>query len=587
MKRRRARAGARWKSRFPLRPDETEFVGSPCDNLDRLVEDGRRSGAFGQVEFDSKYWRNLCLARASFADSHKNKNLLFTVRSKEGANAAPMGEPFASFLKATLRLADEATPLSHSHCLILIRAGRELHDVLALKRYNPCEVDSHDFAAAETRCRKRGESQDWIDWVRQGLEKLADVINTYRLSRNLILYTPAYATKPKSDDPEKYLPSKAAMDALLAIASRLPSLRPSLREPFLVTTILNTAPFRISEVLALPADCIVFVLPDGSLTTEQAWKCSPKKVRPGLRFINMKTRKMEIKFLPSESVGLVIDIVRHILSETAGARNVAAYIEATGHPLLPEYLRQRERLTIADVNAVLGFEKGYRSRRWLKNEAVSILPAHIEVSSLRAAFNESLADEVTTSVLLRAVPVSHDDRIQLNALPLVLQTKRPSKWLKRWAIPVVPDTVGRLEFECALLRHHRQSPPDFPLRLSECLLVFPYRYFINDVPPVNAICGPMTQDHISRFLGCHKEKDGIFQLMGFTEPNGERMKIATAMFRRKLVTDALRRGLAKTQASRWANHKSDRAIEAYDRRQRGEVVDLCRQAVVELNGEVS
>lgn len=114
---------------------------------------------------------------------------------------------------------------------------------------------------------------------------------------------------------DKKMPSEEALNALAEIFANNP-LDP--RDIFTSSTfaMLMSAPSRITEVLELPVDC------------EVEEKDSKGVLRYGWRFYSGKGYGADIKWIPTEMVGIAKDAVRRITELTVESRKLAIWIES-------------------------------------------------------------------------------------------------------------------------------------------------------------------------------------------------------------------------------------------------------------------
>jgi hypothetical protein len=113
---------------------------------------------------------------------------------------------------------------------------------------------------------------------------------------------------------EKKMPTEEALNALAEIFANNPS---EPRDIFISSTfaMLMCAPSRITEVLELPVDC------------EVEEKDSKGVMRYGWRFYSGKGYGADIKWIPTEMVGIAKEAVIRITELTAESRRVANWVE--------------------------------------------------------------------------------------------------------------------------------------------------------------------------------------------------------------------------------------------------------------------
>jgi hypothetical protein len=475
--------------------------------------------------------------------------------------------------KCILRLSEDIAPRSKEYHDQQLEALRWLDAQLLSRRAKLSDCESSDFEAAETAASK-GASPNTVNAIRQGLANVACVIKTCRLSKRVIDYHPVFHDAAKNPDPDDIaqirLPTEAAIAGLKALSAAAPSMTEAIKVILWVVILLFVAPWRISEILNLAADCERFADRDGRPCTEADWLRDPHGIRYGLSYLDIKSGRDSVKWIKTEAVPVVRDVIARIRAITEPARQIAAYIGRTGRPRLPEHMTSRMHLSIADIQEILQTDNSY-AYRWLRDNGIKIEPSHVRVDDLlhglavKPAHKESEKRRIKrVHDLLRSM--GDANQVEIETLRPVLDVRFPFRWLRERVVTYTPDTVQCEDVERALMRRHHGAPDDFPLRTHEMLFVFPSRYFDSRCSDCIAVTCLMTVDHVRLFLTGDANRSSIFELLNLEEPDGSPIHLTPTMFRRHIVTLARRSGLNATQTVRWLGHANERSLPAYDRR---------------------
>lgn len=151
--------------------------------------------------------------------------------------------------------------------------------------------------------------------------------------------------KKAKDRREEKLPAEDALDAMAEIFANNPDDPRDIFTSSLFAMLL-CAPSRVSEVLELPVDCEI----------EQ--EDSKGVLRYGWRFYSGKGFGADIKWIPTEMVGIAKEAIRRITDLTAESRKLAMHIErGTGnfyrHPDCPK-VGDDQTLTATELRHALG-----------------------------------------------------------------------------------------------------------------------------------------------------------------------------------------------------------------------------------------
>jgi hypothetical protein len=359
--------------------------------------------------------------------------------------------------------------------------------------------------------------------------------------------------------------------------------------------LLHCAPWRIGEVLSLPADCEVVVSPEGTPLTIEDLE-SGKPVRYGLRYKPEKNTDTtpDTKWIPSAAIPLVRRALQDIRQHSAVSREIAAYMEKNpGRAWLPEQFRDRERLTIDDIAAILERPRN-AAYEWLHANRIPIRRAHVLAGELAGGLSNSRSykaseKDLNKSVLalLNRYPAAQP--MEVDALKGTVNVRDVYRWLRVKRVPVHGESVSREDVERRILETNRLTT-DFDWKLSKCLFLFPKLFFWRE-RPFRSTVALLNLDQLRFFMTGEKDnqakggrKYGIFKRMGFSEPDGGDIHVTSHMFRRWLGTLAKREDMSAEQVRNWLGHESDRWTGAYDCRTPHELAEQSRTRLGTGNG---
>jgi hypothetical protein len=260
----------------------------------------------GIINFAKAYFR--------YQQGHKPtgaKNELKALRAIEAALIQVTGS--AHIENLSILVLDEAAQIVRGHYL----AGAAYHGGRELERL------------AQFVTKKRLIAADLSNW-KSPISRKKDDIQTGRIAK---------------ERREKKLPSEDALNALAEIFANNPT---DPRDIFTSSTfaILMSAPCRISEVLELPVDC------------EVEETDSKGVLRYGWRFYAGKGFGGDIKWIPTEMVGVAREAIRRIIEITEESRKLAKWVENNSnkfyrHADCPQVL-ETEPLTMKQACQALG-----------------------------------------------------------------------------------------------------------------------------------------------------------------------------------------------------------------------------------------
>lgn len=203
------------------------------------------------------------------------------------------------------------------------------------------------------------------------LEELAKFVSDNRMAKSEFIewkYPERYTVKQnylsmeKNKDRQKKLPNESALFAIAGIFSKPDS---ELNDRDLFTTsvfaLLMCAPCRISEILALSADC--------EITQTDSYGIE----RYGLRFFSLKGYGANIKWIPTVMVPVAKKAISRLLKLSENARALAKWYEKNPDKFYHLYkcdsaINEKEPLSAKQICHAIGytFDKTYKYNRKIK-----------------------------------------------------------------------------------------------------------------------------------------------------------------------------------------------------------------------------
>lgn len=313
---------------------------------------------------------------------------------------------------------------------------------------------------------------------------------------------------------EEKLPSDIALNALAEIFANAPM---DGRDIFTtsVFAMLMSAPSRISEVLALPADCEVFETDREGIE------------RYGWRFFAGKGYEGDIKWIPTVMVGVAKTAVARIKMLSENARQLSKWIEMHPHRFYRHSncpkVADDEPLTMEHSCMALGF--AFESRKQCR-------------SSL---YNRGLAQK--------------DGVHTLNSLWQHTMARLPDDfpWFDKnmgikYSNALFALNVNQFHGNCGCSPVELHKPTN--------------NFFNNDLSPREALDGK----HAS-----------IFDRHGYHAENGERVKLTSHQARHLLNTIAQRGGLSNLEIARWSGRADVKQNRTYNHMTEYELVGMAER----------
>ena len=328
---------------------------------------------------------------------------------------------------------------------------------------------------------------------------------------------------------ESKMPSEEALAALAEIFANKPS---EARDVFTSATfaMLMCAPSRISEVLELPFDCEV----------EQ--EDSKGVVRYGWRFYSGKGFGANIKWIPTEMVGVAKEAIDRIKGLTLESNKLAKWIEGNPgkfyrHQNCPN-VKEDAPLSVAEAAQALGLASHSR-----KQVATSLSGCNLEVS---------------------------EGVHSLSSLWGYVLSRQPADfpWLSKEK--GIKYSNALFSMQRNLLHNQRGVSPVILWKPTN-------NVFNNDLSPRESL----KADHRS-----------IFDRYGYKAEDGSRIKLTSHQARHLLNTIAQRGGLSQLQIAKWSGRAEAKQNRTYNHMSEYEMVALAEELDTSLtlfgpSGEVA
>lgn len=492
---------------------------SSTSNLKKFVDRARFDvSAFGAgLDFDSSVWDISEYSSRRDSAAHKSAKLYFSTHeggtSKSMIGRTSLAEPFASFVKALVRIRQELRPKAPSNHACLIRACRYLHDALVNRGYDPTQLVAADFQLATNECRKR-EAETSCYRVGTMLVEVATVLNRHKIGRSRIdfrnpfrrvTYDDTRIGKEHERRRAKKLLAPEVLEALGQISNLVAEPADIVRMRAL--ELLISGGWRINELLTLQVDCEV---------TEDAFENGEPEsdkdgqpiVRYGIRYWPEKGAQPHVKWIPTVMVAVVKRAISDVKKHTQTARTVAKFLEENpGQAYLPEQFRNCVYLTTGDLAVAMNLSPK-AGGQWLRTRGIS--------PEFRAGRH----------------------------------------------------VVRREAVEEALLDMAPRRAQDGFCRYSEYLFLI-HRHFCNQDKGTNPCAiEMMTDGRIDDFIQGRESGRGrilsIFEKFGFTMANGDTIKLTSHQFRHWLNNLAQKGGMDQGEIARWFGRKDASQNAAYD-----------------------
>lgn len=479
-------------------------------NLKAFIEAGKKSTAFGDVDWDADIWDELIVTHSRGSEGRRVRRKFYFLTGKGATRGAergsPMQQPFVDFLKAALRLQEDAAPKMWTRHNATIAVYRELHDALAEVGYDPCRALPRHFTQAANAIAARA-TPEGAHQAGLGLQRVASWIDQYGIGRvRLGWKSPikiarddnrisAEAAEPRA----KKMPSAAALDALPQIAQMVTEPPDIIR--MRTVELLSCGGWRINELLDIPEDCEVF---------ETGVENGTERERYGIRYHGAKGFGATIKWIPTPMIDVAKRAIADIRKHTQKVRDDAIWMHKNPgrHPLFENI--DTDRLLISEeVREILNLASPETARQWLRLHKVPT--DYLRENGLRRAL-VARARDVEQAILRVACRDAKFGVVPLHEAMFLIRSNAMST-LKQ-------EIAGSIE--------------------------------------------RMSAQKIRDFLSGATGRNNVFGRFGFAEPDGTAIWVHSHQFRHWLNTLAQQGGMTQELIARWSGRKDIQQNAVYD-----------------------
>jgi len=496
-----------------------------AENLSEFISMSRSQlSIFGAgLRFDDMEWDVTEVVQQKGRGKERIRVCFSTQESAGDKLPTQMAEPFVLFAKAYVRYMQGIRPTKNQ--AFRVTALRALDAAFRKGDYlSPVMIDGGTFnRAARVIAERLKESTAYRVGIQ--LELIARFMSEHRLTANPLSWRcpikrplDAVRVGPEFDKRRgEKMPSQAALDALPK--TFLFATQPKDLLFSSIAAILCSAPDRINEVLLLAEDCEVHE------------KTSDGKAVYGMRWIPAKGADPMVKWIIPSMAPVVAEAIAKIRRLTGDARRIAKWYELNPEKLYLrqdlEHLRVKSLLTMGEVKEIILQEEGSASfaNLWCSANNVSLKRSS---GRMYARF----ADVEKAAIAL--LPVG---------------------------FPLLNAETG-LKFSDALIVVRRNELHS--ARSTFCCVVEPV-----SINQVNTALGTRSAHGF----------ESIFDRLGFTEPDGSRIRVSTHQFRHYLNTLAQAGGMSQLDIAKWSGRLDIRQNEAYDHVTADQMVAKIRESI--------
>ncbi|KPX71645.1 MULTISPECIES: hypothetical protein [Pseudomonas syringae group genomosp. 2] len=496
-----------------------------ADNLSEFVAMGRSQLCiFGSdLRFDDIAWDVTDTTRLKGHGNNRVRIYFSTQETVDDMMPTQMAEPFVSFAKAYVRYMQGLRPTKNpAFRVTALRALDAAHRKNG--RLNPVMMDGDTFNRAARVIAERLTGSTAYR-VGSQLELIAKFVSEHYLTVVPLTWRspikrPIDSTRVGVEFDKRRsekMPSQAALDALPKAFHAAYQPQDILFSS--IAAVLCSAPDRISEVLLLAENCEIHD------------KTSGGKDAYGLRWQPAKGADPMVKWIIPSMVPVVAKAIAKIRSLTEGARRIAKWYELNPKKLyLPkelEHLRTQDLLTMDEVQQVLFLEEGTASSARLWCSANDVLLTK-NGSRVYAQFTD--VEKATIALLPAGFPL-------LNA--------------------------------------------EMGIKFSEALIVVRRNELHSAKATFGSVIEPVNINQVNTALGTRSAHgfESIFDRLGFTEPDGSRIRVSTHQFRHYLNTLAQSGGMSQLDIAKWSGRLDVRQNEAYDHVTADQMVAKIRESI--------
>jgi hypothetical protein len=523
-------------------PGTTDPLGTP---LAAFVRESQRMPVFQGITWADPVWDITPSHLSQRSHSTRNFRLLFTQHagSRTLIKDRTLFEPaFADLAKACIVRRQSVRPKVPPVNMVFLRAMRYVYDACPLPaRRDPTRLTREHFVGAENAVLAR-EKRSTPYRIGQRLEEFGAMLDRHALTRSPIDYRcsirrpkiAADRTDAAFQERVDALLSGEELDALADIGNRNDLLPFDLLR-MRAAELMLIGGFRVGEAFTLPKSPIVRepIFDDAGSPRLDAVSGKPI-VRIGLRYWPEKNGLPIVKWIPTIAQELVERAIADIDRLCAKAREVSSWLEL--HPgdvnlgVADDAILSKEK-----VRDLLGLCHINRVTSWLKTKK-------------RAGTGWPNGERGIVAADLKML-IARD----------------------RFDKPAVVRKDGVKQ------------------QLSESLFVILFNDGHAGRPTNRFIAAPLTEQHMSAFLGGDSHVQSIFDRYGYTEPSGKRMRAKSHDFRKVINTMAQRGGLSQVEIARWMGRSHIGDNVAYDYRTASELAAELRELVMknEVYGDLA
>lgn len=507
-------------------------------NVENIIAKAKSSKAFGDISWNESSWTITQSQATDRGHKQRQYRLWFTQHGKNSRNLGnSFEEPFASFIKALIRLRHEIGGQSCSNHMNTIRAFRYLYNELHSQQFNPILLNCDHFLRAEQAARNR-EASSTAYRMGVHLSEIARILDENRLTKVRLDYKTSLR-RPESHDRlsdtaksrrEKLMPKEEVFQALATISETMTDAPDKIRMS-IVRLLLFTG-FRIGEALTLPANTLVIETAKNQLTGFPEIDSTGKiKQRIGLRYWPEKGAEPRIKWLPTEAGKLVKSAIEEIKLHTESAREMATWLENNPDRIKIAGFKPDNLINVKEIAKYVGIQNGMQFCTMRK------------IPTIKKSNGTPASDYFAKFSDFYKAVVS-----------------------KRWDKPMLRLKNGKTQL------------------LSESLCVVFYEQ-LNNVRPHNPLLvRPISEQNISDFLCGRSTIKNVFERHKYLNHDGTPYKIRTHAFRHFLNTVANEGGLTDIELAWWFGRKHIGDNQAYDHRTAAQMTEKARQML--LSGEI-
>jgi hypothetical protein len=483
-------------------------------NLEAFIAKARGVAAFGPVRFDEPMWTVKCLKTGRSSSAGRGTNKIYFTQAKQGGRGLEgrevLKQPFADFLKAVVRLREDASAKHLGDHAAVIRAGRYLYAETEAIGHNPCLLLPDHFLRAAAASRKV-DSPSTAYQLGKKLAEIADWANRHKVTRVRINFRNPNSRVDDSNvrigaEAEarraKKLPGEAALDALAQLSNLVSDDADILQ--MRTIELLVCGGWRINELLTIPENCEV----EEEATANGEAVLGPDGrpvVRYGIRYFGEKGAPPLPKWIPTP----LVDVAKRAVTDI-------------------------RRITQPSRDTVL----------WMRSN-----PGRVPAPGLVHCH----PDETVTMRRLETAFGLHPNKGLI--------------WCRTWGVELrgtrmMEARVG--DIANALVAKWPVIPAESPLALHEHMFITPTNMTHAGRVAIPGSVRFLTDGIIGGFLGGRQTLRSVFERYGMIDGQGKPFRMNSHQFRHWLNTLAHEGGMSDLEIARWSGRKDLAQNAAYD-----------------------